>query len=176
MTALIVVLTMAVAGMILILLFSRITGVVPMPSSNRERDAVIAALKDYAHIKRITDLGSGWGGLVRHLAIPLADREIRAVEQSPFPFWFSKIATLFMGYRNITHERRNFHSLKLESGEAYVCYLSGPAMKDLRTQFERDLPKKGILISIAFAMPGWTPVKKEEAGNLIHSPVYVYEY
>lgn len=147
-----------------------------MPSSVKERDIIVSILSEYEEVRNITDLGSGWGGLVRHMSLRLRDRKIEAVERSPLPWVFSRIFASFAQYRNISHKRMDFFSLELEDGRAYVCYLSGPAMKRLRKKFERDLPQNGMLISLAFAMPGWTPVRVEYADSLFPSPVYVYEY
>lgn len=163
-------------GFALILIYSRLTGVVPMPSSVNEREIVVAVLGEYNDIREITDLGSGWGGLVRHMALRHRDREIRAIESSPLPYCFSRFITSAAGFANVTHSRFDYKGIELQSGQAYVCYLSGQAMKKLREKFEKDLPRKGILISVAFAMPGWTPARVEYAGALLHSPVYVYEY
>lgn len=173
---LIIILTSSLSGLVLIFIYSRLTGVVPMPSSVKERDIVVSILYDYKGIRRITDLGSGWGGLVRHLALRLRDREIRAIERSPLPYYFSQFITYMAGLKNVSHSRIDYNDIRLESGRAYVCYLSGPAMKRIREKFEKDLPEKGLLISVAFAMPRWTPTRVEYAESLFHSPVYIYEY
>lgn len=163
-------------GFALIIIYSRLTGVVPMPSSVKEREIVASILRDYKDITNITDLGSGWGGMIRHLALRLRDRDIRGIESSPLPYYFSRVFTSIADFRNVYHYRADYSRIRLESGQAYVCYLSGQAMKKLREKFEKDLPQKGLLISVAFAMPRWTPTKVEYAEALMHSPVYIYEY
>lgn len=173
---LIVLLLTAISAFALIFLFSRLTGVVPMPSSLRERDRVVAILHQYGHINKVTDLGSGWGGLARHMALRLNNCEITAIERSPVPYYFSRLATSIMGFKSISHRREDFLKVRLDSGKAFVSYLSGPAMKELRKSFERDLPEEGVLITVAFAMPGWTPTRVEHIDTMMHSPIYVYEY
>lgn len=150
--------------------------VVPMPSSSNERRAVASILREYDQIKEVTDLGSGWGGLIRDLNQSFPEHHFTAIEKSFVPYTFSRMIQFMSGSGILRHERADIHDIPLKSNHAYICYLSGPAMKKLRKRFEKDLPTEGILISIAFAMPGWTPCQTEYIDSFIHSPVYVYEF
>lgn len=170
------ILTLLLIAFILTYAFSIPLGVVPMPSSTRERLTVERLLEDVDAQQVITDLGSGWGGMAMRLSDRFPERDICAMEYSPIPYMASKIMVFLTGRANIKVQRRDIYSLPLESNRCYVTYLSGPAMKKLRKSFERDRPTGGLLISIAFAMPGWTPVKEIQAGELLHSPVYLYKY
>lgn len=153
-----------------------------MPSSRKERDTVLNIIKDYAGDSRfidsmtVLDLGSGWGGLARDISRTLKTVQVTAMELSLLPHIYSRIISFFCGYKKISHSRNNFLKNKLKSRTIYVCYLSGPVMKKLRHRFETDLPKDGLLISIAFAMPAWTPQRVEYAGAKLCTPVYVYEF
>jgi len=164
---------------VLILTDSLRLGVVPMPSLMAERMLVSDILKKYPDIKVVTDLGSGWGGMVRHLAQRLSEREIIGVEKSFIPHLFSRITEFPVrqkyGQGLINHHHGDIYSRTLENREAYITYLSGPVMKRLRKSFERDRPTGGVLISIAFAMPGWTPSRVEYAEGALRSAVYIYE-
>jgi len=151
-------------------------GVVPMPSSPSVRRLVVDILRDYDEIRTITDLGSGWGGLARRVARALRDREVIAVECSRIPLLVSRIVAGVSVLGNLRHDRADIHTIRLSGGNAYICYLSGPSMRRLRERFERDLPRGGVLLSAAFAMPGWTPTRVERAADLFRSPVYVYEF
>ena len=164
-----------IAAASIIFFYSLKTGVVPMPSFSTERDAVINILKDYEKIATITDLGAGWGGLARKAAKMLPERNITAVEQSIIPHLFSKLPELLTNRNTVRYIRADFNCCSLKDNEAFITYLSGPVMKQLRRKFEQQQPQGGILISIAFSMPGWTPVKTEYAGGLLPTPIYVYE-
>ncbi|MBI9104535.1 MAG: hypothetical protein JEY99_19120 [Spirochaetales bacterium] len=164
---------------VFILTTSLRTGVVPMPSLRNERMVVSNILKEYPDIQTIVDLGSGWGGLVRYLALRIPDRKIIGVEKSLVPHLFSGFSAFPFWQRyyqgRVSHEQGDLYTRKIENRQACITYLSGPAMKKLRESFERDRPTGSILISIAFAMPGWTPVRIEYAEGVLHSAVYVYE-
>ena len=165
-----------IASLLLIIGYSLKTGVVPMPSLHSEQKTVLSILAEYKGIRTATDLGSGWGGLARRIARGLPDYRVSAVERSLIPHLFSRLLSYTAGGRAVFCIRSNFLKLKLEHEHAYITYLSSPVMKQLRRKFEAEQPRGGILISIAFAMPGWTPVKVVISPNVFHTPVYVYEY
>lgn len=147
-----------------------------MPSLNSERCVVSSILQDYPEIQTVSDLGSGWGGLARHLASRLSLQKIIAIEKSLIPHLFSRFTSYPFHQKLISNHHEDIFNRTLKDNEAYITYLSGPAMKKLRKNFERDQPTGGLLISIAFAMPGWTPSKTEYAAGALRSAVYVYEY
>ncbi|MBI9106387.1 MAG: hypothetical protein JEZ04_06530 [Spirochaetales bacterium] len=151
------------------------TGIVPMPSLPAERRLVSEILQNYPNIQRITDLGSGWGGLARHLTRRLKDRHIFAAEKSFVPHIFSRMISNAVGMQGLRHELADLYKITLQNNQAYITYLSGPAMKKLRASFERDQPTGGLLISIAFAMPGWTPSRVENAEGFLRTRMYIYE-
>ena len=152
------------------------TGVAPMPSSRRMRAAIVAEIGDYAAGRVIYDLGSGWGGLARHIAHAHPERSVVAIERSLIPLIFSRITSALWIVPNLRHHHTDFHSMPLTDESIHVTYISGLAMSRLRQQFERDVPQGGVLISCAFAMPGWTPVRTIVASGVMHTPIYVYEY
>lgn len=151
------------------------TGVVPMPSLPSERRLVSGVLQNYPEIKTIYDMGSGWGGLARHISRSRRDCRVIAVEASAFPHFTGRLKTRLTGRKTVSHRRQDLFEISLSGGEAYICYLSGESMKKLRKSFERDRPVGCILVSIAFAMPGWTPAKTVSAEGLLRTAAYVYE-
>lgn len=146
-----------------------------MPSSAKERIITSEIISKYETLDNITELGSGWGGLTRYIALTNPTKAITGVEISIIPYISSKILSTFHPSNNISYKYMNFNNITLESNTIYVAYLSNPVMKKLRKQFEKHMPSNSILISIAFAMPGWTPVKITQVDSIIHSPIYIYE-
>lgn len=151
------------------------TGIVPMPSLPFERRLVSLLIHDYPAVSRVIDLGSGWGGLARNVARSNPNIEVTAIEKSAVPHLYSVLLSRILRLKTIRCSRENLHTMKLSDNEGYITYLSGPAMKKLRLLFERDQPRGGFLISIAFSMPGWTPSRIKYAEGPIHTPVYIYE-
>ncbi len=161
--------------MTLIFLYSFKTGVVPMPSSFKERFLVSKIISRYKQKTNITELGAGWGGIVNMLSKQYPDRNYTAIELSIIPYLVGRLFTYFKGISNINWKLKNFINYPLECDTIYITYLSGPVMKKLRGRFEKDQPKGSVLISIAFAMPGWTPTTVEYVNSKTYAPIYIYE-
>lgn len=146
-----------------------------MPSSIGERNVVLTLLRDYPEIKNITDLGSGWGGMGRLIARNFPDCRIDCVELSVIPYIASKIISKLLNYNLLQYHRLNIHEYPIDKDTLYITYLSGPLMKEL----SHNLSKRGaegiVIISIAFALPGWNPVRVEYVNSALHAPIYVYE-
>ena len=152
----------------------------PMPSSSAARRAIVAAIAEEratGGVSRVVELGSGWGGLAKTIARSFPDLSVVGVEISPVPWLVSQLTLIDHALRlRMSFQRRAIASVRLEGCTIYVCYLSGKTMATIRSQFERDLPRHGALISCAFAVPGWTPVKTHTSGGAFAGPVYVYRF
>jgi hypothetical protein len=173
---LVALLLLTLTGIASILRAARRTGVVPMPSSRSARRLVVEILGTRAHLATVVDLGAGWGGLARRVARRYPDSAVMAVEHSRLPLLYSRVVAGSAILPNLHHARGDIYDLPLRDGAAYICYLSGQGMSRLRESFERDLPRSGVLISVAFVMPGWTPAEVHFARDLFHTPVYVYAF
>jgi hypothetical protein len=155
---------------------SWVLGVVPMPTLKAERRRILEALgvyreKDY---KAIVDLGSGWGGLTRDISHQFPLKAVMGLEGSWLPWAFSRLR-FFGQSKGPRIKLGDFLRIPLASHTLYVCYLSGPAMAKLRRRFEEDQPRGGLLVSLAFAMPGWSPSLTLGDMRGLSSRVYVYE-
>ncbi len=161
--------------MFLIIYYSFKTGVVPMPSSFNERLVISEIIQRYENHSNITELGAGWGGNINMLSKLYPNFNYTAVELSIVPYLIGKALTYYKYQSNINWNRDNFLNTPLENSTIYITYLSGPVMKKLRGRFEKDHPKGVVLISIAFAMPGWTPTTVKYAKSRTFAPIYIYE-
>lgn len=161
--------------MVLIIYYSFKTGVVPVPSSFKDRVLVLEIVSKYKNHSNITELGAGWGGLINMISKRYPKNKYTAIELSIIPYLTQSFITYFKGQYNINWKLENFMNSPLENDTIYITYLSGPVMKKLRSRFEQDLPKNVILISIAFAMPSWTHTAIEYTNSKIYTPIYIYE-
>ncbi len=146
-----------------------------MPSSFNERLVISEIISKYKNYANITELGAGWGGISNMLSKRYPGLNYTAVELSIVPYLIGKAFTHYKSQSNISWNRDNFLNTPLENSTIYITYLSGPVMKKLRGRFEKDLPKNVVLISIAFAMPGWTPTTVKYAKSRTFAPIYIYE-
>lgn len=175
-------LTLIVAGL---LLYPPLSGDdPPMPSSAAARREILAVLAAYSADaeqppRQVVDLGSGWGGLAFGVARDNPDLPVVGVEASVVPCLFSTLRAAVDRARARPAPRfmyRRMWSLPLRDRTVYLSYLSPQSMKLLRSQFERDQPRHGALISCAFAMPGWTPTLVTRARDPFNTKIYVYRY
>jgi hypothetical protein len=144
----------------------------PMPTSQAARRAVLTAIAAYPHLTSVVELGSGWGGLSRQIACTYPATMVTGIERSWVPWLVSRVAAGC----GVKHPRRDCLTERLTDAAVYIAYLSPNHMRRLRDQFERDRPRGGVLISVAFAMPGWTPAQTLTAPDLYRTQVYIYEY
>lgn len=147
-------------------------GTPPMPTSQASRRAVLETIAAYPHLSKVVELGSGWGGLSRQIARTYPAKMVTGIERSWVPWLVSRVAA----GRGVGYLRSDCLTEQLTDAAVYIGYLSTDHMRRLRALFERDRPRGGVLISVAFAMPGWTPSRRLVAKDLYQTPVYIYEY
>lgn len=153
----------------------RRTGVVPMPSSRSARRLVAQVVDEYPWLTTVVEFGSGWGGLARVIARRARGRATIAIERSLVPHLYGRAVAWLTGVSNLTCRRGDFSGIQLGGGTGLVTYLSGDAMLAVRSILERDQPERCVLLSIGFAMAGWTPTRVLVATDLFSSRIYVYE-
>lgn len=163
------------ATVISILVSTLRTGSPPTPSGPALRREVVAmAAADRLGPGVIYDLGSGWGGLARSLARAHPDRPVVGLERSFVPWCASALCRHLFGPPNLRFALADFVFADLSDAALAVCYLSGETLHRVAPQLERRLPKGCAVVSATFAWPGRKPVSVARAGDLFHSPVYLY--
>lgn len=155
-------------------------GIPPMPSTRKLRTAVVGTLSDLPAGTRVVDIGSGWGGLVRRIAQARPDLVVEGYERSSLPFLFSRLAlSILVRRRGASGSPRirfgDFRESGPGDGVCYITYLSPDGMKWIRAVFEKHLPRGGRLVSVVFAVRGWTPARTVRVGDMHRSIVYVYD-
>ena len=167
------VLALALGAIALILAYTLITGMPPMPTSPRVKRVMLAAIP--GHLEgTIYELGSGWGTL----AIPLAARfpgcRVVACELSPLPWLVSHLWRALRRLPNLTIRRADFFALPLADAALVVCYVQRAGMAKLRPKLEAELAPGALVLSNTFAVPGWQPDAVHDTGDMHASKVYLY--
>lgn len=172
----IVALLMTLIGTALsLVIWSLRNGISPMPTSFKVKKGILNLVP--SEVKgTIYELGSGWGTLIFPLARKLLRNQVIGYETSPFPFWVSFLYLKMMNYTNVTLKRENFFSKDLSDAGLVVCYLYPGAMEKLRVKFESDLRFGTIVVSNAFAVPGWVPEKIVVVDDLYNTKIYLYRF
>jgi trans-aconitate methyltransferase len=162
---------MAIIG--LVVLWSWINGISPMPTMPKIRKRFLEALPHKMEGK-IVDLGSGWGTLVFPLARKYPKCDVIGYESSPIPYACSRLFQQFTGLPNLHIAYENFYSVPLEDARLVVCYLYPGAMRRLSEKFKRELKPGTWVASHTFALPGWVPEQTLQLNDLHRTKIYLY--
>lgn len=158
---------------ILILVYTLITGIPPMPTMPWTLRKIIPLVGD-AFSGTLYELGSAWGGPALALARFHPHARIIGIEQSPLPLLWSRARAAFGAIPNVEFRRNDLFQESFHDADVLFCYLSPDIMARLKEKLEKELRPGTILISHAFAMPGWTPAETKHLPGLYPTPVYLY--
>ena len=169
-----VLLVSVIAGIMLSLLYSMITGISPVSSTFKSRKKIIAAIspkqKGY-----IYELGAGWGALAFPIARRCPESKVFAYELSPVPWIFLKLRAFLFGPQNLKIVRRNFFKDDMSKASLVVCYLYPGAMKKLSSKLLMELKPCAKVISNTFEIPIWTLVAIQSLEDVMCPQVFYYE-
>jgi hypothetical protein len=168
-----VIVGLAVAGGLLVVVYTLWYGISPMPTSLRVRRVLLGMLPADPG-GPVVELGAGWGSLAFPLARRWPGRPVTAYEVSPVPWLFMRLRLAVRPCPNLRIVRRDFFRDDLSGTTLAVCYLYRGAMRRLRAKFETELPAGAMVLTHTFAVPGWLPETVVRAGDLYRTPVYRY--
>ena len=153
------------------------TGISPMPSSAKARQAMLRLVGEVADKQTnytIVDLGSGWG----HLVIPLARRfpqhRVVGYELSWLPWLVSWVMKKALRLDNLTLYRRDCFKADWRGTDIITCYLFASAMKKLGQKLTEDGVHPDWLVSNFFALPSCTPKHTIQLNDLYQTRIYCY--
>lgn len=167
-------LLIVIFALITIVFYTLRNGISPMPSGPRVGRVVGDVLGDLPVRNHIVELGAGWGSLALALAQRFPESQIIGYENSPVPFWVSRILRLMFAVSNVWFLRADFYGVSLSECNVVVCYLYVGAMEKLKAKFEAELQPGTYVISHTFAVPGWEPERVIAVSDLYRTKVYVY--
>lgn len=125
---------------------------VPFYPSGAAAWAAVAAQLPKSHSIRFVDVGSGFGGMVMHLAKLRGDSEFTGIELAPLPWFVSSLAA------RLTHSRARFlrddyNHLDFGEYDIVFAYLSPAAMPSLWRKARAEMRAGSLLLSYEFAIP-----------------------
>lgn len=135
------------------------------PSSSAAWQAVTALLPKGQRL-RVIDIGSGFGGLVMHLARERPESEILGIELAPLPWLCSVVRARLDGSAG-RFVRGDYEALDFGEYDVVFAYLSPAAMPRLWAKACAEMRPGTLLLSHEFNMPGIDPdivVHPTEAG------------
>ncbi len=170
---------LAVLATLSILYYALTLGIGPVPTSSTVR-AGVASLLDETPLPvtvpaTITELGSGWGGMLVWLAQRYPTAQITGYECSLIPWLVARWRIRLRGLAPRVQVRRgNFMTTSLPLADLTYCYLFRKGMQQLATKFEQEASAGSCLVSSTFALPGFTAVTEARCHDLYRTPVYAY--
>lgn len=148
-------------------------GIGPMPTSPKAKRILLDNLPNHRR-GIIFELGSGWGTLAFPLAQKYPNCTIVAYENSPIPYFISKIRLSFSRHKNLHIKRQDFYHASFENATMIICYLYPGAMQRLKRKLGNELMQGTFVISNTFSIPGWQTYKILEVRDMYHSKIYMY--
>lgn len=147
----------------------------PTPTLPWVRKVIIQELKarlDPEKVYKFAELGCGWGGINLILAKNFPNSSVIGYEISPFPWFFSKIRS-FLKPKQVKIVKKSFFEQDLSGFDAVICYLSPWHMEELKPQLALLKPGS-LVISNAFAIPGWEAVQILHTDVFMKIPIFIY--
>lgn len=167
-------LVLTVCGAGTIVWYTLRNGISPMPTGRRVDRVVMQVLQVLKVQGSVVELGSGWGTLALHIGKVLPQCVVVGYENSPVPYFVSKVLRVILAVSNVRFKRVDFYRVPLSDFDVVVCYLYSGAMEKLRVSFDNELRSGTWVISHTFAVPGWIPERVVEVSDLYRTKVYVY--
>jgi hypothetical protein len=151
------------------------TGMSPMISSGKAREAMLASISEPIDGPLI-DLGSGWGTIVIALARKYPHQQVIGYELSWLPWMVSVIWKYSLGLDNLRLYRKDFSKAELSNASVLFCYLFPGGMLSLQEKLKRELVNEVLIVSNTFALPSCEPIKTIRLKDIHHTPIYVYSW
>jgi len=184
--SIVIVLTVLIAALSIFWMSWR-NGIAPMPSSQRVRRAVAEEIGRMGPGGLVVEAGSGWGTLAVHLGKRCEGWRVEGVENSPLPLAFSRLAAwLTFGVRpaagaagdakpTVAFRKADLYDISYREAQAVVFYLYPGAMRRLSPILQEQLSPGARIVSVCFALPGWTPEKVVVCRDMYRTRIYIYE-
>jgi len=141
---------------LLVLYWSTFRTQVPFYPSNPAAWRAVAKLLPAGRPLRIADVGSGFGGLVMHLARVRPESEVLGIELAPLPWLCSLLRARVAGSPS-RFVRRDYETLDFADFDVVFAYLSPAAMPALWQKARAEMRQGALLLSYEFTIPGVEP-------------------
>jgi trans-aconitate methyltransferase len=157
-----------------IIWFSLATGIGPVPSTRRARQAMLAVVQA-APAGPVMDLGSGWGTLAIAAARRFPEREVVGYELSWVPWAVSWLLKHAFALNNLSFRREDFLRADVSKASVLLCYLFHRGMQPLAEKLAREGPP-AVLVSNTFALPSAQAEEVTQLDDLYRTRIYVYRW
>lgn len=149
------------------------TGAPPMPTRPGVRAVMISLLP--ANPTVIHELGAGFGGVAFAAAAARPSAMVHAWEKAWLPWFMLRMRAGLFGQGRVLVHRGDLLDAPHEQACVVLVYLHPAAMADLAPRLASSLAPGAVVISNAFALPGWTPFRELRLDDALRTTVRAYE-
>lgn len=133
----------------------------PYVPSSRKRVKKMIEMADLKSGENVVDLGSGDGKILIEAA--KMGCFATGLEINPFLVWFSRFRAARKGLSGkIKILRHDFNKYPLNETDVVFVYLWPETIDKLSVKFRKELKPGARIVSNAFTISGWEPVKKDD--------------
>jgi hypothetical protein len=161
-------------GGLLILIFTLITRVPPMPTHRLVVPVMFDMIPEHEAPKVAYDLGCGWGRLAFALATRFPDARVIGIELSPLPWLFCKLRQQIQRRPNLEIRYGNFFRTPLGDADLIFCYLMIGVMRKLSNKLNQEAGEGALVITNSFALQDWAPDDVRVVHGAMAACVYRY--
>lgn len=139
------------------------------------RQADVERMLQLAEIKPgqlVIDLGAGDARFLLTAAKRYGAKGL-GYEISLLPYLIGLLRIAIAGRSDVHLRYRDFYHADLSAADVIVCFLTPMAMARLAPKLEAELKPGSRVVSYAFAVPGWTPLRKDKPGQRVMA-AYLY--
>lgn len=166
----------AFAGLVALYWTSFRTQVPYYPSRRATWDVVAGLLDQRAQAApAFIDIGSGFGGLVMHLARGRPEGSFAGIELAPLP-WLLSVLRARVGRSRARFLRGDYEALDFSRYDVVFAYLSPAAMPALWEKARREMARGSLLLSHEFPVPGKEPDLVVPAAREGGAPLYGWRF
>lgn len=146
----------------------------PYPSNHHVESEVIQFLKNSPQIKKIGDLGAGFGFFSVKLAKIFPEKEILAVEATVFPFYVLRFLKSYYQLENLKIKKIDFFKMEKIDVDCVYCFLYPDKMDKIAKHLKKVLKQKVLVISSTFYL-NLPLINQKRMSDVYQTPVYYYK-
>jgi hypothetical protein len=172
----IVIIALTLIAALSIVIYTLKNGIPPMPTTRYLCNQTEKIVRKYQVAGgTAVEAGSGWGTLALYLGHRHPQLQFIGLENSPLPFLIARLLRLVLRRDNCRFLRTDMYRYDYRETNIVLCYLFAGAMRRFAPLFREQLPDGALVISLFFAIPGWTPVETYQCSDLYRTKIYVYQ-
>jgi len=146
---------------------------VPLDKKNIRRLLKAANLNENTVL---LDLGSGDGKILIQAAREFNIKKALGIEISWLLHFWAKLKIKILGLeKKIFLKQGNFFNESFGEADTIVCFLYPEVLNNLKSKFSKELRPGTLILSVAFSIPGWQPIKVDRPPSKFF-PMSIYIY